>query len=93
MHETDKAIREGRIELDEELSLERRFAKLEEEIRREKERLEGELAKLMAQIESLPAEERPDAEAKLVTIKHRLRELADLDATIEIELDDERIGE
>lgn len=86
VHEHDKAVCEGRIELDEELSLEKRFEKLEEEIRLEKERLEGELSKLAAEIEGLPPEERPAALEKLENIRHRLRELAELDATLAIEI-------
>ena len=86
VHETDAAVFEGRIALDEELSLEMRFEKLEEEIRLEKERLEGELTKLAAEVEGLPPEERPAALEKLETIRQRLREIADLDASLAIEI-------
>lgn len=86
VHETDKAVCEGRIELDEELSLDLRFAKLEDEIRREKERLEGELTKLVSEVENLPADERPAAEARLEIIRQRLRELADLDGALDVEI-------
>ncbi|HJV32462.1 MAG TPA: hypothetical protein VJ694_00375 [Patescibacteria group bacterium] len=93
VHETDKAVREGRIELDEELSLERRFVRLEEKLDREREQLENDLADLVVRIENLPPEERPAAEERLESIRERLREIASLDATIEIEVEDERIGE
>lgn len=86
VHETDIAVFEGRIALDEELSLEMRFEKLENEIRAEKDRLEGELSKLAAEIEGLPPEERPAALEKLENIRRRLRELAELDATLAIEI-------
>lgn len=89
VHETDKAVREGRIELDEELSLERRFVRLEEKLDREREQLENDLADLVIRIENLPPEERPAAEERLESIRERLREIASLDATIDIEVDDD----
>lgn len=89
VHETDRAVFEGRIELDDELSLERRFARLEEKLIRERESLEKELAGLVAKVEGLPDEERPQAEQRLESIRQRLRELAYLDETLEIEVDED----
>lgn len=89
VHETDKAVCEGRIELDEELSLELRFVRLEEKLIREREQLEADLAALVAKIEELPPDERLVAEERLASIRERLREIASLDATIEIEVDDD----
>lgn len=87
VHEHDKAVCEGRIELDEELSLERRFVRLEEKLERERAQLETDLADLVSRVEGLPPEERPAAEERLASIRERLREIASLDATIEIEVD------
>ncbi|MEK7546058.1 MAG: hypothetical protein AAB554_03190 [Patescibacteria group bacterium] len=84
VYETDKAVCEGRIELDEELSLERRFVRLEEKLAREREELEI----LKAQIESLPSEERAAAAERLESILERLREIASLDIQLEVDIDD-----
>ena len=89
VYERDRGVVEGRLELDEELSLEKRFEKLEAEIIRERERLETELATLLVQVERLPAEEQPAARERLDSIKRRLREIASLDVIVEIEVDDD----
>jgi len=89
VYETDLAVCEGRIELDEELSLERRFVRLEEKLERERAHLEADLADLVSRIESLPPEERSAAEERLASIRDRLREIASLDATIDIEVDED----